>query len=132
MIVADVNLLAYVLVPGPTTQQAERVRAKEKVWVAPKLLPHELLNVLARYVRRGDISRDEAIRAYRRGLAITEISVMSPDPVAVLRLAERSGCTTYDMEYVWLAMELGLPLVTADKQVIDAFPDVAINFSSFA
>lgn len=132
MIVADVNLLAYLLVPGPQTAQSERVRAKEKVWVVPALLPHELLNVLARYVRRGDIIRDEAIRAYRRGLAMVEISVMNPDPIAVLGLAERSGCTTYDAEYVWLAQELDLPFVTADREVVRAFPGTATDLAHFS
>ena len=127
MIVADANLLAYLLVPGPMSRHAEYVRSREKVWIAPALLRHELLNVLSRYVRRGDLTRDDAGRSFRRGLSMVEISSEELDPVAVLRLAESSGCTTYDAEYVWLAMELDLQLVTADQQVVRAFSDIAVD-----
>lgn len=132
MIVADTNLLAYLLVPGPLTPQAERVRAKEKVWAAPSLLRHEFLNVLVRHMRRGDLTRDEAARVYRRGMSMVEVRLANPDPIAVFRMAEQSGCSTYDVEYVWHAMDLDLPLVTADQQVVAAFPDVAIDLSKFA
>lgn len=110
MIVCDANLLVYLLLPGSLTQQAERIRARVKVWVAPPLLPHELLNVLSRYVRKGDIDRDAAARTYRRGLDMVEVSTLKTDAVAVLNLAQRSSCSTYDLEYVWLAVELDLPL----------------------
>lgn len=32
-------------------------------------------------------------------------------------------CSAYDCEFVWLARDLRLPLVTADRKVLDAFPD---------
>jgi predicted nucleic acid-binding protein len=132
LIVADTNLLVYLLVPGPLTPRAERVRAKEKVWVVPPLLRHEFLNVLARHMRHGDIDRDEAVRAFRRGLSMVEVSLARPDPLDVLKMSEQSGCSTYDVEFVWLAMELDLPLVTADREVVDAFPDVARDLSHYA
>lgn len=46
MIVADTNLLAYLLVSGSSTAAAERVRAKDKIWIAPTLLKYKLLSVL--------------------------------------------------------------------------------------
>ncbi len=63
---------------------------------------------------------------------MVEVSVAEIDPIAVLRLNETSGCTTYDVEYVWLATELDLPLVTSDQQVIRAFPEVAVDPQHFA
>lgn len=132
MIVADANLLVYLLVPGPSTQDAERVRAREKIWIAPPLLRYELMNVLARHVKGGQITRDEAARSAKRGLAMVELSVLKPDPVTLLTLVAQSGCSTYDLEYVWLAEETDSPLVTADQEVLDAFPDVAVSISDFA
>jgi predicted nucleic acid-binding protein len=44
----------------------------------------------------------------------------------VLELVGASKCTSYDCEYVALAREMNLPLVTFDKQVVGQFPRVAV------
>ena len=132
MIVADTNLLVYLLVPSPFTEQAERVRAREKIWVAPPLIRRELLSAFGQHMRRGHLTRDAALRAYRRGLTMVEVSVLVSDPIAVLRMVEQTGCSTYDAEYVWLAMDLGLDLITADRDVVRLFPDVAVDIAEFA
>ena len=98
MIVADTNLVAYFVIPGTSTQEAERVRAKDEAWVVPPLLPHELLNMMSTHVRRNLLDRDEALRAYRRGLTMVTVSDLPFDPIAVLNLAMAAGCATYDAE----------------------------------
>jgi predicted nucleic acid-binding protein len=50
---------------------------------------------------------------------------------SVLALAERSRCTAYDCEYVDLALSLGVPLVTSDTRLLQAFPEVSIAPASF-
>lgn len=132
MIVADTNLVVYLLVSGPLTPLALRVRAKEKIWVVPSLMSHELLNVLAQHVSQGNIERDEAARAWKRAISMVEVSLSRPDPIAILNMAEQSKCSTYDLEYVWLARELDLMLVTADAEILTAYPEIAISMESFA
>ncbi len=132
MIVADTNLLVYFVVPGNTTSFAERVRAREKIWAVPSLLPHELLNVLALHVRQQKLDRDAAIRAYRRGLSIVQVAQLKPDPAAILRMMEEAACSTYDLEFVWTAQQLGVPLVIADQQILKTYPDVAVSIQDFA
>ena len=68
----------------------------------------------------------------RRALAMVELSVLHSDSIAILNWAAQSGCSTYDLEYVWLAEEMGLLLVTADQQILKAFPNVAVEISDFA
>lgn len=132
MIVADTNLVAYLVIPGDSTRQAERVRAKDRVWVVPPFLPHELLNVMATYVRKDVLDRDEALRAYRRGLSLVTVSDLKLDPVAVLNLASAAGGATYDAEFVWLAQQLRVPVVTADQEMLKAFPAVTVGLDQFA
>ena len=55
-----------------------------------------------------------------------EYQVQSRD---VLGLAEESGCSAYDCEYIALAKDLGINLVTTDKQLIKAFPDIAMHLT---
>jgi predicted nucleic acid-binding protein len=132
VIVADTNLVAYFLVPNVATPHAERVRAREKSWAVPALFRHELLNVLGGYIRQGVMHRDRAARLYRRGLHVVDVRREEPDPLAVFQMAKDSGCSTYDLEFVWLARELNVPLVTSDRQVVKAFPDVAVPLEQFA
>ena len=50
---------------------------------------------------------------------------------AVLDLAAASSCSAYDCEFVALAQDLGVRLVTVDKQVLKEFPTVAIALGEF-
>jgi len=43
----------------------------------------------------------------------------------VLRLAASSGCSAYDCAFVAAAQQLGVPLITADQALLNAFPDLA-------
>jgi hypothetical protein len=55
MIVADTNLLAYFVIPGAATPDAEYVRAKDNDWVAPVLLRFEWMNIVAQQLRPYDL-----------------------------------------------------------------------------
>lgn len=48
-----------------------------------------------------------------------------------LQLAAQSGCSAYDCEFVGLAQDLGVTFVTADRQILAAFPSVAVSPESF-
>jgi predicted nucleic acid-binding protein len=58
MIVADVNLLAYLLIEGEFTEIAERAYARDRRWIAPRSHRFELLNVLATNARAGISPRE--------------------------------------------------------------------------
>ena len=49
----------------------------------------------------------------------------------VLRLASESGCSAYDCEFVVLAQNLAIRLVTLDRKVQLAFPKVAVSLEDF-
>ena len=49
----------------------------------------------------------------------------------VLDVVEASTLTAYDAEFVALASALSVPLVTADKAVLMAFPDRAMTMEAF-
>jgi predicted nucleic acid-binding protein len=57
--------------------------------------------------------------AAERLLAGREFAV---DSAEVLRLAAESGCSAYDCEFVVLAEFLGVPLVSADRRLVERFP----------
>jgi predicted nucleic acid-binding protein len=43
----------------------------------------------------------------------------------VLQLVNSSDCSAFDCEFVALAKLLNIPLITADKKIIKAFPNIA-------
>lgn len=52
------------------------------------------------------------------------------DSHSVLALVADSDCSTYDCEFVALAMRLGTKPVTMDGKLPNAFPDVAVALSA--
>jgi predicted nucleic acid-binding protein len=116
LIVVDTNLLVYFWIQGPRTSIAEAVQRKDPVW----LVRQETISL--------DVAHHLASQAERM-MASREYDVISH---RILALAARSRCSAYDCEFVVLAQELGVPLVTTDAQVLQAFPTVALLPEIFA
>lgn len=131
MIVADTNLLVYLYVQGQRTQESEAVLRRDAVWTVPLLWRSEFRNALIGLVRSGALQLDDALamsEEAERWLNGHEYSVLSS---YVLTLAARSGCSAYDCEFVALAQDLEVPLVTSDRRILKAFPAVAVSPSTF-
>ena len=132
MIVTDTNLIAYFAVRDSNSELADAVFETDPVWVAPLLWRSELRSALTKYIRYAGMSLEAALVALRsaeEAIGGREYSVSSE---RILELAVQTGCTAYDCEYVALAQELGVPLVTADKQILRAFPKTAVSLEKFA
>ena len=126
MIVVDTNVIAYLWLPGALTARAEALLRRDAEWAAPLLWRSELRNVLATMLRRGDVDFDLAAGIMDRAeahLRRREFTVASAD---VLQCAARSRCSAYDCEFVVLARELGVSLVTTDRRVLASFPETAV------
>jgi len=131
VIVADTNLLVYLWVRGDRTPAAEAVLIKDPVWVAPVLWRSEFRSALLHFIRRSVTTLDAALHVTvqaERMMAGHEYSVLSR---RVLSLATRSLCSAYDCEFVALAQDLAVPLVTADEEVLKGFPAVAVRPETF-
>lgn len=131
MIVADTNLLVYLYIKGQRTAQAEAVLEKDPVWAAPILWRSEFRNTLVGLVRSQDLNLTDAIEIVaeaERWLTGREYTVVSH---RVMNLAAQSKCSAYDCEFVGLAQDLGVTLVTADRQILRAFPDVTVTPEGF-
>lgn len=132
MIVVDTNLVAYLVLPGERTGAAEAVLQADPAWAAPTLWRSELRNVLSTYVRRGALALEDALAMAGRAEALLAGREYTVPTEAVLALAASSGRAAYDCEFVVLARELGIPLVTCDGALLAAFPDVVVPPEGFA
>ena len=131
VIVVDTNVLSYLVIRGPHSDLAERVRAMDSNWQVPALFYHEWLSVVTRYVARKIFERDEADRVYRRGVALVKVDSQPPDPLKVLNLHLKSKCTSYDCEFIEMADRHPAKMVTEDKEVLRAFPGIAVSLNTF-
>jgi predicted nucleic acid-binding protein len=132
MIVADTNLLIYLYIQGQRTDESEAVLRRDSAWTAPLLWRSEFRNVLIGLVRQRALPLEAAaaiVEEAERWLNGHEYGVISHH---VLSLAAQSGCSAYDCEFVALAKDLRVPLVTTDRQILKAFPAVALSPSAFA
>lgn len=132
MIVVDVNTIAYLWIPGEMTELAERTLARDPHWVTSILWRSEFRNILAGYLRRGDLDRsavDRCLSGAESQLAGHEYLI--PSALVVEKVAA-STCSAYDCEYVALAEDLRATLVTSDKQILRAFPTLSVSLKAFA
>lgn len=131
MIVADTNLLAYLLMPGERTEAAEAVRRTDPDWHAPLLWRSELRNVVAFQMRHRGLGLSDAADVVSEAHRLMRSREHRVDDHHVLRLARDSGRSAYDCEFVALAEALSCPLVTADEELAGAFPGLATSPEAF-
>lgn len=125
MIVVDANILVQLYLHGEHTSAVVSLLENEPDWMVPVLWRSEFRNTLATHLRRGYLALELALRIQSEAEDLLSGVEYDIDSDTVLRLTESSGCSAYDCEYVALAKKLGCRLVTQDKQVLRAFPDVA-------
>jgi predicted nucleic acid-binding protein len=131
VIVVDTNLIAYLLLGGERTAQAENVLRIDGEWVAPPLWRSEFRNVLAFYLRQDAFAFDLALKLAEEAELLMQGKEYEISSREVLSLVAESHCSAYDCEFVALAQSFRVPLVTSDKRILSQFPKTAISPESF-
>jgi len=129
MIVVDVNVVAYLYLPGPFSAAAENLLLSNSEWATPRLWRSEFRNILATYMRKNLLSLEQANTIFTSANDLLSNNEYEVSTLQVLQLAHDSGCSAYDCEYVALAHHLKLPIFTAHKALLKAFPEVAVALS---
>ena len=132
MIVVDTNAVVHLLLGGDQTAAARRVFGKDPEWAAPLLWRSEFRSVLSMLMRRQDLALAHALEAAREAELLMGGREFSVETQTVLELTRESGCTAYDCEFVALASDLRVQLVTSDREILAAFPTLAVAIEQFA
>jgi predicted nucleic acid-binding protein len=132
MIVVDTNIIGYLYLTSGRSTQAEQALVKDSGWVAPLLWRSELRNALALYIRKQILSSGEAQQIMGEAIGLMRDHEYEVNSLQVLRLVAASTCSAYDCEFVALAQDLGVPLVSVDRQILDQFPDTAVSLEEYA
>lgn len=126
MIVVDTDVMVHLVTGGERGEVAGLLLRDDPEWAAPSILPSELANVLVGMVRRRWITEGDA-----RGMLADAGEVLA-DRVArvpgreVVAAALECDLSAYDAEFVVLARRLGVPLVSADRAILEGASDVAV------
>ena len=119
MIVLDTSAVIAWLLRMPEAAAVERRVMSSDSLHAPALLAVEAAHVLQRYVRRRDLSAEQAQRALdefpRLGIVAHAHELLLP---VIWRL--RENFTAYDASFAALAVLLDAPLVTLDARTARA------------
>jgi predicted nucleic acid-binding protein len=127
--VVDTNVVAYLLLgtAGFVDEARGCLDAVSNLF-APAHWEVELTNVVWMAVRAGVLAPDEGhVRlSLARRLGIESVTTATLCQGALLRSIS-SGVAVYDTLFVELASRAGCPLLTFDKSVLKAFPDIAVR-----
>lgn len=131
MIVADTNLVAYLLIEGTRTADAKAVWEKDSQWRLPTIWRSEFLNVLTTAVRANVLTLEQAHETWHIALTIFGDREVEPEGDDVLVWAAERGLSAYDAQFVVAAADLDVPLVTSDRRLLAACGDLAVNPEQF-
>lgn len=131
MIVVDTNIIAGLFVQSDVDEIVNRVVMKDSDWVAPILWKSEFRSVLSLYFKKGFLDFTLISQIMDEAKRLMKSSEFDVNSNHVLNLISTSECSAYDCEFVALASELGLRLVTFDKKILKDFPEIAIHPEDF-
>ncbi len=131
MIVADTNIISYLLLPTSYTESVDALYKLDSSWVAPLLWKSEFRNVLALYLRKKIITLEKALQLQEKAELIMTHNEFDVSSSQVLALINESNCSSYDCEFIALAHHLNTLLITQDKKILKDFPSTAITVADF-
>lgn len=131
MIIADTNIISYLLLPTSYSDAADKLYKADPIWAAPFLWKSEFRNVLALYLRKDIISFDKALQLQEMAESLMSAHEYDAASTQVLNLVNESTCSSYDCEFIALANYLGVRLVTQDKKLLREFPSVAVSLEDY-
>lgn len=119
MIVIDASVVAYLMIEGEMTDVVRELYRVDSDWVTPPILNHEILSILAAVGTEEQSSQSVEV-IWRDVRALLGAKQQVPDPVNSLRLAVELGISGFDAQYLSLAQQLNLPLITGEARLIEA------------
>lgn len=128
MIVVDTSVIAYLLIEGDRTADAQALRLADPEWRSEPFLLVEFSNLLATQVRAKALSAVEAkslLESAAKQVA-TWVEVPHADALAVALDCQVSA---YDARFVACARRLGAPLVTEDSRLRAAMPGLSMSIA---
>jgi predicted nucleic acid-binding protein len=131
MIVVDSNIIAARTFTSSLTSEAKQVEEKDPVWIVPVLWRYEFQNILATAIKAKQIKPEQALDTWEKVLKVLIENECEPSASKVIDLIAQYGITAYDGQFIAVALEMGIPCLTEDRELQDKFPGIAISMDEF-
>jgi len=103
MIIANTNIISYLLLPTSYTDSVESLYKIDPDWSAPILWKSEFRNVMALYLRKKIITLEKAVQLQDTAESVIIQNEYDVPSSQILALIDESKCSSYDCEFVALA-----------------------------
>jgi len=123
MLVVDTNILAYLLIAGDRTKEAQSLYERDANWQSEAFLLIEFTNILATYQRTGNLSSNQSESLFNDAGARMHNLITIPH-ITALQTAQRFMVSAYDARFLATAEKLGAKLVTEDVKLRTAAPNL--------
>jgi len=124
--VVDANVYLKAVLSEDHSDKARELidgyRAGRHELLAPIFFPFELANGLTRTERRRIISQGDAALLLAKLLADSPL-LIEPNLSRAVDIASRTRTSIWDCSYLSIAEEHGCSFVTADRKIVNAFPN---------
>jgi predicted nucleic acid-binding protein len=127
-LVVDASVAVKWVLPESGSEEAAALRRHDMDLIAPSLIIAEIGNALWKKVLRGQIEGRDALPALRTAIAhFSEIISFEDLVEAAIQLAIDVRQPIYDCLYLALAQREGVPLITADEDMLAAARRIKIK-----
>jgi hypothetical protein len=126
MIVVDSSVISFLFLEGELTESVKELHRIDSEWITPPILNHEMLNILA-VVGTADQAFAPMEEIWRDLRALLGSRQQVPDPLRSLHLAIELEISGYVAQYVALAQQLNIPLVTEEQRLLEQLPDLCLS-----
>lgn len=131
MIVVDTNVIASIWLPNNMDEWAYKVLKKDSEWIAPLLWRSEFRNVLSLYFRKNILELTSIWQILEEAEHFMNDNEFEVNSTQIMSLVTESSCSAYDCEFVALAEDFNIKLITFDKKIIKEFSDIAFSPQEF-
>lgn len=115
IVVVDASAVGAMLFAEPEGATI-RAHLRNETVLAPQLIDYELASVCWKRMRRYPDQQLEALTMLA-SLEHVEMKRVAVPPDETVKLAMKTGLSTYDAAYLWLALSRDAELVTLDQQL---------------
>jgi len=124
MVLIDTNVLAYLLIEGEHTADAQELSRSDPDWRSEAFILIEFTNVLVRSVLVKRMRLDLAGNLLLKAEELLRGKLARVSHSEAMTLATEHRITAYDARFLTLARQLELKLVTEDARLRAAAPDL--------